>query len=182
VNSRSAASLAPRLIAAAALGVTIALGATGCTFMTPQNTVDIKNISDGVDVSSTGGPVVVRNALIVADEDGSAGNLVAVLVNDSDESATLTIDVDGKQQEVRVPAGEHVSLGADEDPLLFENLDVKPGATVEVLFRSGDDEAEPTQVPVLDGTLPYLKDLVPSPKPSVEPATPTPTPTGTPAS
>jgi hypothetical protein len=182
VNSRSAASLAPRLIAAVALGATIALGATGCTFMTPQDTVDIKNISDGVDVASTGGPVVVRNALVVADEDGSAGNLVAALVNDSDKSATVTIDIGGKQQDVRVPAHERMSLGAEEDPLLFEQLDAKPGTTVEVLFRSGDGDAEPVQIPVLDGTLPYLKDLVPTPKPSVEPATPTPTPTGTPAS
>lgn len=161
MNSRSAASLAPRLIAAVALGATIALGATGCTFITPQDTLDIKNISEGVDVSSTGGPVVVRNALIVATDDGSAGNLVAALINSSEDSATVTVDIDGRQQDVRVPAGESVSLGGTDDPLLIENLDVKPGATVEVLFRSGDDDAQPTQVPVLDGTLPYLKDLVP---------------------
>ncbi|MDT0158510.1 DNA modification methylase [Microbacterium sp. ARD32] len=162
MNSRSAASIAPRLIAAAALGTAITLGATGCTFITPQETTNIVNIADGVDVASTGGPVVVRNALIVATDDGSAGNLVAALVNDGDKSASLTVDVEGRQLNVRVPAGETVSLGAGEDPLLIEGLGVKPGATVEVLFRSGDESADPIQVPVLDGTLPYYKDLVPS--------------------
>lgn len=161
MNSRSVASIAPRLIAAVALGATIALGTTGCTFITPQNTMDIKNIAEGVDVASSGGPVVVRNALIVATDDGSTGNLVAALINESDKSVTVTVDIDGRQQDVRVPANERVSLGADEDPLLLENLDTKPGATVKVLFRSGDGDAEPVQVPVLDGTLPYLTDLVP---------------------
>ncbi|MGB3374058.1 MAG: DNA modification methylase [Microbacterium sp.] len=162
MNSRSAASIAPRLIAAIALGATVALGATGCTFITHQATTISYPASDGVNVESTGGPIVVRNALVIATDDGSAGNLVAGLVNESDQGATLTVDVAGKQFTVRVPANDRVSLGADEEPLLIENLDVKPGATVEMLFRSGDDDAEPLRVPVLDGTLPMYADLVPS--------------------
>jgi hypothetical protein len=162
VNSRSAASIAPRLIAAIALGATVALGATGCTFITHQATTIAYPASDGVNVESTGGPVVVRNALVIATDDGSAGSLIAALINESDQGATLTVDVGGKQFDVRVPANERVSLGADEDPLLIENLDVKPGATVEILFRSGDDDAQPLQVPVLDDTLPMYKDLAPA--------------------
>ncbi|MFC7789060.1 DNA modification methylase [Microbacterium sp. MAHUQ-60] len=162
MNPRSAASIAPRLIAAIALGATVALGATGCTFITHQATTNVYPASDGVNVESTGGPIVVRNALIIATDDGSAGNLVAALVNESDQGATLTIDIAGKQFDVRVPANEGISLGGDEEPLLIEDLDVKPGATVEMLFRSGDDDAEPLQVPVLDGTLPMYEDLVPS--------------------
>lgn len=161
MNSRSAASIAPRLIAAIALGATVALGATGCTFITSQATLNQYPASDGVNVESTGGPVVVRNALVVATEDGSAGNLVAALINEGDTGATLTVDVEGKQFTVRVPAGENVSLGANTDPLLIENLNVVPGATVEMLFRSGDGDAEPLRVPVLDGTLPMYADLVP---------------------
>lgn len=159
--SRSAASIAPRLIAAVALGTTVALGATGCTFMTHQATTNVYPASDGVNVESTGGPVLVRNALVVATEDGSAGNLVAALINDSTENATLTIDVAGQQLDVRVPAGESISLGANEDPLLIEDLDTLPGATVEILFLSGDGDAEPLQVPVLDGTERHYADLVP---------------------
>lgn len=162
MNPRSAASIAPRLIAAIALGATVALGATGCTFITHQATTNVYPASDGVNVESTGGPIVVRNALIIATDDGSAGNLVAALVNESDQGATLTIDIAGKQFDVRVPANEGISLGGAEEPLLIEGLGVKPGATVEMLFRSGDDDAEPLQVPVLDGTLPTYEDLVPS--------------------
>lgn len=161
MNSRSAASIAPRLIAALALGASVALGATGCAFITHQATLNVYPASDGVNVESTGGPIIVRNALVIATDDGSAGNLVAALINDSDKSATLTVDVAGMQFDVRVPANDRVSLGADEEPLLVENLDVMPGATVEMLFRSGDDDAKPLQVPVLDGTLPMYADLVP---------------------
>ncbi|MFD5226631.1 DNA modification methylase [Microbacterium sp. NPDC058342] len=162
MNSRSAASIAPRLIAAVSLGAAITLGATGCTFITHQATTNVYPASDGVNVESTGGPVVVRNALIVATDDGSAGNLVAALINESDAEATLSIDVQGRQLSVDVPANQRISLGADEDPLLIENLDVKPGATVEILFRSGDEKADPLQVPVLDGALPSYEDLVPA--------------------
>lgn len=161
MNSRSAASIAPRLVAAIALGATVALGTAGCTFITPQATTNQYPASDGVNVESTGGPVVVRNALIVATDDGSAGNLIAALINEGGKSATVTVDVDGRQFDIRVPAGSSVSLGANEEPLLIEQLDVAPGATVEVLFRSGADEADPVRIPVLDGALPFYADLVP---------------------
>lgn len=162
MNSRPVASLAPRLVAAVALSAAVVLGTTGCTFMTHQATTIEYPASDGVNVATTGGDVVVRNAFIIADEDGTAGNLVAAFINEGDKSATLDIDVAGEQLSFRVPAGERVSLGADEEPLLIENLGVKPGATVEVLFVSGDGDVEPVHVPVLDGTLPEYADLVPS--------------------
>lgn len=164
MNSRSAASIAPRLVATIAVGAALALGTTGCTFITHQATTISYPASDGVNVESTGGPVVVRNALIIATEDGSSGNLVAALINDSDEDATLAIDIAGSRLTIDVPANELVSLGGDADPLLIENLDVQPGANVEGLFRSGDDKAEPLQVPVLDGTLPAYADLAPDEK------------------
>ncbi|SJN15369.1 hypothetical protein FM104_00200 [Microbacterium esteraromaticum] len=161
MNSRSVASLASRLVAVVALGAAVALGTTGCTFITHQATLNQYPASDGVNIESTGGPIVVRNALIIANEDGSAGNLVAAFINESDKSANLNIDIDGERLNMRVPAGERVSLGADADPLLIENLGVKPGATVEILFVSGDGDATPSQVPVLDGTLKQYADLVP---------------------
>lgn len=162
MNSRSAASIAPRLVATIALGAALALGTTGCTFITSQATMNEYAASDGANVDATGGDIVVRNAMIIATEDGSTGNLVAAFINNGEKSDRLNIDIDGDVFTVRVPAGERVSLGADEEPLLIENLNVKPGAAVEVLFVSGDGEAEPTSIPVLDGTLPEYADLVPS--------------------
>lgn len=162
MNSRSAASIAPRLIATVALGAAVALGTTGCTFITHQATTNEYSPSDGVNIDETGGDIVVRNAMIIATDDGSSGNLVAAFVNQGDKSGRVDISVEGDVLTVRVPAGELVSLGADEDPLLIEDLNVAPGADVEVLFVSGDGDAVPAAVPVLDGSLPEYADLVPS--------------------
>lgn len=150
-----------RLVASAAVSALVLLGATGCTFITPQSTTIEYAASDGVNVG-TGGPLEVRNAMIIATEDGAAGNLVAAIVNPGDEARKLSIDIaDGASLSVRVGAGDTLSLGANAEPLLIEDLDVMPGATVEVYFQSGDGTGESIEVPVLDGALPYYADLVP---------------------
>lgn len=153
-----------RLVASAALSALVLLGATGCTFITPQSTEINYSASDGVNVSDSDGPLDVRNALIVANEDGTVGNLVAAVVNPTTERATLTITFAGIDPfTVTVPAGKTVSFGADgKEPLRIVGLDTKPGATVEVRFQSGDGAGDKIEVPVLDGTLPYYADLAPA--------------------
>lgn len=152
-----------RIVASAALSALVLLGATGCTFITPQATKTEYAAADGVNVPASAGPVDVRNALIVATEDGEVGNFVAALVNPTDEKATITISIEGSDPfVVTVPAGDSISLGANADPLRITDLGVKPGATVEMHFQSGDATGAKTQVPVLDGTLDYLADLVPA--------------------
>ncbi|WP_136041168.1 MULTISPECIES: DNA modification methylase [unclassified Microbacterium] len=169
-----------RLVASAALSALVLFGATGCTFITPQSTKTEYAASDGVNISDADGPIDVRNALVIANEDGSVGNLIAGIVNPTDESATLTIALaDGEPFIVTVPAGGTVSLGADEEPLRIVGLDTMPGATVEIHFQSGDSTGVKAEVPVLDGSLPYYADLVPSE--SVPSPTPTPTDTAAPA-
>lgn len=170
-----------RLVASAALGTLVLLGATGCTFISPQATTIEYSASDGVNVSDADGPLDVRNAFVVATEDGSVGNFVAAIVNPTEEKATLTITVAGIEPfAVTVPAGGTVSLGADEEPLRIVDLDTLPGATVEIHFRSGDGTGTKTEVPVLDGTLPYYADLVPDGGAAPEPkASPSPEPTDT---
>nr|WP_314844912.1 DNA modification methylase [uncultured Microbacterium sp.] len=170
-----------RLVASAALSALVLLGATGCTFITPQSTEIQYSASDGVNVFDDS-PIDVRNAMIIATEDGSTGNFVAAIVNPTDEKATLTVTIEGLDPlTVTVPAKGRISLGATEEPLRIEDLDVTPGSTVEMHFQSGDAAGTKTQVPVLDGTLSYYSDLVPSeekPKPSM---TPVPTDTAAPA-
>ena len=152
-----------RLVASAAISALVVLGATGCTFISPQSTKIEYSPSDGVNVPDSDGPLDVRNVFIVATEDGSVGNLVAAIVNPTDTRSTLTITLPGIDPfTVTVPAGGTVSLGADEEPLRIVGLDTKPGATAEVHFQSGDGIGTKTEVPVLDGTLPYYADLVPS--------------------
>ncbi|WP_435746554.1 DNA modification methylase [Microbacterium sp. PMB16] len=165
-----------RLVASAALSAVVLLGATGCTFISPQATKIEYSASDGVNVSDADGPLDVRNAFIVATEDGSVGNFIAAIVNPTDESATLTIALEGIDPfTVTVPAGGTVSLGADEEPLRIVDLDTMPGATIEMHFQSGDSIGVKTEVPVLDGSLPYYTDLVPE----LVTSTPMPMPTDT---
>lgn len=173
-----------RLAASVAISALVVIGATGCTFISPQATTIQYSPSDGVSIPSSG-PIDVRNAIVIVDEKGTTGNLVAGLANVGTKAATLNIDVAGLSDKltVRVGAGEMLSLGGDGTPALrLDGIDTKPGATIKVYFQSGDGEGVSAQVPVLDGSLPYYADLVPSPEPTpLTTLTPTPAPTGTPA-
>ena len=105
---------------------------------------------------------IVRNAFIVANEDGSVGNFVAALVNQTGERETLTISIEGIDPfTVTIPGNGRISLGADEEPLRIVDLDTQPGATIEMHFQSGETTGAKAEVPVLDGSLPYYADLVP---------------------
>lgn len=140
-----------RLIASLALGAAIALGTTGCAFITPVSTTVPYSPSDGVSVPVSSGPLQVRNALVVANADGSKGNLVAAIVNATDTSETLTLNIgNGAAKRIRVPARSTVSLGAQgTDPLPIQNLETPPGATVPITFQSGDATGATVMVPVL---------------------------------
>ncbi|MGP6172284.1 DNA modification methylase [Microbacterium sp. A196] len=152
-----------RLVASAALSALVLLGTTGCTFLTPQATsIDPYNVSDGVNVPDSEGPLDIRNAMVIATEDGSTGNLIAAIVNTTDKAEVLTVEIEGLEPlTVRVGAGDTVSLGATTDPLRIDDLDTMPGATIPMYFQSGDATGSVTEVPVLDGTLPEYADLVP---------------------
>lgn len=168
-----------RLVASAAISALVLLGATGCTFISPQSTKIEYSASDGVNVSDSDGPLDVRNAFIVANEDGSVGNFVAAVVNPTTEKATLTMRVAGIDEPftVSVPAGKTVSLGTEgEEPVRIDDLGTMPGATIEIHFQSGDGAGTKTDVPVLDGSLPYYADLVPEAEPETVRSTPTPEP------
>ena len=149
-----------RLVATAAVGIAVALGATGCSMMAPQATTIEYSASDGVNVPESG-PLKVRNALIVANEDGTAGNLLAAIANGTDSAQTLTVGINGRTATVQVPARSVASLGIDADPLLIDGLGARPGASVDVAFQSGDGEGVEIAVPVLDGALPQYAPFVP---------------------
>lgn len=155
-----------RLIAAVAIGAVITLGTSGCAFIVPQATQIEYSPGDGVTVSNESGPLEVRNALIVANEEGTEGNLAAAIVNTAGSAETLNIEVgEGAgaiSLTVRVPAYETLSLGnGTTPPLLVEGLDAPPGATVSVYFQSGDGDGARTEVPVLDATQDFLRHLEP---------------------
>lgn len=150
-----------RLLTSLALGVTLVLGTAGCSVITTQATTIPYSAADGVNIPDSG-PLLVRNALLVADESGEKANFLAAIVNDSDSAETLLVGLDGATQTVRVPARSAISLGFDgSEPLLFPRIDSAPGTNVELTFQSGTGEGVAYLVPVLDGGLEYLAEFVP---------------------
>jgi len=154
-----------RLIASLAVGALVVLGSSGCAMLSTQATAIQYSPSDGVNIPDSG-PLQIRNVLIVADEDGTDGNLVAAIVNQTSDPHTLTIEYgEGSAkstEEIRVPANTVLSLGNEEtEPLLLEDINTKPGADLPMYFQSGDSDGVLFTVPVLDGSLDYLTDLAP---------------------
>ncbi|MCR2784053.1 MULTISPECIES: DNA modification methylase [unclassified Microbacterium] len=150
-----------RLLASLAMGAAVVLGATGCNMIAPQATTITYSPSDGVNVPDSG-PVDVRNAMIIANEDGSAGNFIASLVNTSTEPQTVNIGFENGDIGVwLLDGGTAVTLGVDEDPLLIAELDTPPGATTPIGVQSGGAEGARVEIPVLDGALPYYSEFVP---------------------
>jgi hypothetical protein len=155
-----------RLIASVVVGAAVVLGTSGCALLASQGTTIQYSPADGLNVPDSAGPVLVRNALIVATEDGSEGNLVAAVINDTDAAEVLHLQVgEGSgaiKLSLRVPAGDTISLGDGETaPLLIQGLDTQPGANVPIFFQSGDGEGVVAEIPVLNGDLDYLAPLVP---------------------
>ena len=154
-----------RLLASLALAAAAVVGLTGCTFMTPQSTTIEYSPADGVNVDGSA-PLEVRNAVVVANPEGTAGNLIAAVVNPTGEALTLRMEVGQARVPamLRVPANSVVSLGAQgEPPLELERFEGAPGTNVEIYFQSGDVNGVSTAVPVVDGSLPYYADLAPQP-------------------
>ena len=154
-----------RLIASLAVGALLLLGTTGCAMLSTQATTIPYSPADGVNIPDAG-PLQVRNVLIVSDESGTDGNLVAAIVNETSDSQTLRIEYgEGSAKTdatIRVPANSILSLGDGEtEPLLLEGIDTKPGANLPMYFQSGDGDGILFDVPVLDGALDYLADLAP---------------------
>ena len=153
-----------RLIASLAVGAALVLTATGCSMVSPQATTITYAAAEGTNVYGSG-PIEVRNAQIVANEDGTKGNFVAALVNQTDEEHTLVVQFGDESErvlEIDVPANSTLSLGSeDTKPKLIRELDALPGTDVPTFFQSGDAEGVLVSVPVLDGSLDYLAPLAP---------------------
>ena len=75
-------------MASVALGAVALLGTTGCAMLSTQATTLPYSPADGVNVPDSG-PLLVRNALLVTDEEGEDANFLAAIVNPTDESQTL---------------------------------------------------------------------------------------------
>lgn len=153
-----------RLIASLAVGAALVLTATGCSMVSPQATTITYAAAEGTNVYASG-PIEVRNAQIVANEDGTEGNFVAALVNATDEEHTVIVDFGDAAREpleIDVPANSTKSLGSDDHrPMAIKGFDALPGTDVFTVFQSGDADGVMVSVPVLNGDLNYLAPLAP---------------------
>jgi hypothetical protein len=156
-----------RLIGAAVVGAALLVGTSGCAMISTQATTIPYSPGDGVNIPDSG-PLQVRNVLIVGEEEGGPGNMIAAIVNPTGEDATLTIELGegsaAQSETVRVPARSTVSLGnpeGDDEPILFDEIEGPPGSTVAVYFQSGDGDGVLQEVPVLSGDLDYYGELLP---------------------
>lgn len=156
-----------RFIASLAVGGFVLATATGCGMAAQQATTLFYNASDGVAVPDVEGSTLsVRNAMVIADQDGAEGNLVAALVNSGDEDVRLSLDWETGNAAVTVAAGETMSLGATDEPMLVTGLDTKPGAWIEMYVQSGAGEGQVVDIPVLDNCLAEYAELAPNDDPA----------------
>ncbi len=165
-----------RLAASAALALGIVIGGSGCAMLTYQATTEPYDASDGV--STDVGELELRNILVISDH-GVAGNLVMTVVNNGTEDRELTVEYGdgGEAEPIEIAAGSTVAFGVDDaestdvlKPVLLPTIDTMPGALIPLYFQYEGAEGSEIQVPVLDGTLPEYRALVPKPIEVVEEA------------
>ncbi|WP_144760198.1 hypothetical protein [Curtobacterium sp. 9128] len=182
-----------------AVAATIAIGATGCAFMTPQDTTMIKQITDGVNVTT--GKIDVRNALLISDT-GKSARFVGTVVNSSNDDITLTVEVSSVAQTIVVPANSHVdpsssssqraessvesgdseqgTRAAESDDVVFTGVKTRPGSLVKVYFSYPGAEGVSASVPVLTNAQEEYQTLAPTPSPTSRVTLPAESPTATP--
>lgn len=156
-----------RALASIALGAAVLLGTTGCSMISTQATKIPYSAAEGINIPDASGPVLIRNAYLVVDEDGNA-TLVGDFINNTADNQTVSIQVEGLQtvQKLRVEANSVVSLGHDEnESVVVENLPMKAGSYAPVYFASGGEQGVRTDIPVLDATLPFLEQYLPTTAP-----------------
>ncbi|MDY6054741.1 hypothetical protein [Micrococcus sp.] len=161
---KSAASRqARRRIAAGALALTAAFGVTGCSAVSPIATSFRYHPSDGVNLNPIP-EVGFRNVAVVATEGANPeGRLMGSLSNRTDRDLTATLTVNGTSFTVDVPARDAVNLETRDD-LIVPNVGARTGEMVatEVTARGAQGSSTGSaDVPVLSGTLPEYRHLVP---------------------
>ncbi len=125
-----------RPLAALVTIVGLTLAATGCAGVRAQ-TQEWYEPADGV--SSEAGDIGVRNALIVADEDGAVATVLATFANTGEDDELVEVHVGDRiatptTGPVEIPAGGYARIGPDDARVDVFGADVRPGQFVDVEF------------------------------------------------
>lgn len=106
-------------------------------------------------VSAIAGDIQVRNARIVADEDGQQATLLAAFSNvGAEEDELQRVVINGREAEpeggpLTIPAGSFARIDAEESRLDLQNIDTTPGLRTEVEFIFGSAPRATASVLVL---------------------------------
>lgn len=139
-------------------------GLTGCTFSAEIATEAVYDASDGL--SAEVGDVQIENVILIS-EDGDRGNLIASIINDSDQNVALTVSwesASGAQvnRNVYIRAGASRTWGTDANPFVLKGIEAPPGSLFPVYFQYDDYEGSEIPVPVLTDELESYSDLLPA--------------------
>ena len=147
----------------------LALGVTGCGFVTPQATLIQYQPSDGVQTDV--GDIKVRNAIAIS-EDGVDASLVMTVLNTGADNATVTfqfVNADGEKTnvDVDVAARSRVSVGnTGEDQVSMRGISVALGGLLPVYVYAKGAEGSQLLVPVLSSENAEYTGLEPTAEPT----------------
>jgi hypothetical protein len=151
--------------AAVAMAALIALCVAACA---PISSLKPYDPSDGI--STTVGDVKVLNALVLT-QAGTNGNLLFSAYNPTSELIQLTVQFSTDGTQVTKSATLLPDVTSDfgygkTGQFFLPGIATKPGSLVEIYFQYGDHEGKQIPVPVLDGSLPQYRHLLPTATPT----------------
>ncbi|MCC6376263.1 MAG: hypothetical protein IT191_04520 [Microbacteriaceae bacterium] len=153
-----------RLVASAVVAALV-LGATaGCTFITPQVTMDHYDPSDGIGANIDG--LEVRNALLLT-ADGTTASLLINVVNPNKYGTNVHLQylnsTGAKVDNTFYINGNAVKSfgGTDQAQILLTDVDAKAGTLFNVFVQPEGETGKQLALPVLDGSSSEYASLVP---------------------
>jgi hypothetical protein len=155
---KPAAPKATRRRILAGLAAVALLGATGCSFVSPQATTFEYAPSDGIEAQV--GDAELLNLLLVSKAPSSAGRFLGSVFNDSPDPLEVVITIEGASTRVTVPAGGRLELGEPANEHVIPDTGSFPGGLAEATIQAGEVSLD-EQIPVLDGTLEAYRPYVP---------------------
>jgi len=154
-------------VASAVLATALAIGTTGCTFITQQATLIPYSPSDGIEANL--GDVKLRNVIALMSDDGLSASLLITIINDGDVTAFVrmqTVSTSGEQVDFLrpVPSNSVVSFGntVDEEQLIVPMPDAIAGGLLPVYVQQGTVPGTEMLVPALSAFDEHYKDLKPA--------------------
>jgi len=154
-------------VASAVLATALAIGTTGCTFITQQATLIPYSPSDGIEANL--GDVKLRNVIALMSDDGLSASLLITIINDGDVTAFVrmqTVSTSGEQVDFLrpVPSNSVVSFGntVDDEQLIVSMPDAIAGGLLPVYVQHGTVPGTEMLVPALSAFEEHYKDLKPA--------------------